>query len=212
MTVFYLLRHGQSEANVKRIFTGQLDRYGLSPLGRRQAERAADYLADRGIDRIYSSDLLRARQTAEYAGRRLNLPVELCTGLREIFAGAWEGQTYETLAERYPEQYAAWRAGTDCHPNDGECAEEVGARMLETVTVLCRANPDRTLLLSAHAMVIRCFECVARFGNVSALPDVPFVKNASLSRYVWDGVGFTLLERDICSYLEGMVTELPKSV
>ena len=71
MTVFYLLRHGQSEANVKRIFTGQLDRYGLSPLGRRQAERAADYLADRGIDRIYSSDLLRARQTAEYVGRRL---------------------------------------------------------------------------------------------------------------------------------------------
>lgn len=211
-TTIYLLRHGQSEANLAGIFTGQHGGFGLTPLGHTQAELAAEYLRSRNIEKIYASDLARAAQTARHVAKACGIEVQLDTRLREIYAGQWEGVPFTTLAGRYPEEYAAWKAGSCCDPVGGERAEQAGQRFFDAVFSLCRENEGKTILIVAHAMVIRCFECLVRYGSTEALCRVPFVHNAALSRYAWAAGGFSLRERDVYGYLGSLATTLPKTV
>ena len=125
-TTVYLLRYGQSEANLAGVFTGQLGGFGLTPLGHTQAELAAVYLKTRNIEKIYASDLARAAQTAQHAAKACGIEAQLDPRLREIYAGQWEGVSFTALAERYPKEYAAWKAGSCCDPVGGERAKRHG--------------------------------------------------------------------------------------
>ena len=82
MTRLLLVRHGETDWNADGRLQGQTDR-PLSDFGRKQARGLADELAAEGFEAIYSSDLARARETAEIIGARLGLPVELDSDLRE---------------------------------------------------------------------------------------------------------------------------------
>ncbi|MDQ3747113.1 MAG: histidine phosphatase family protein, partial [Acidobacteriota bacterium] len=101
-----LVRHGQSQGNAERRFGGHSPT-PLSELGRRQAEATARALASEGVTAIYSSDLLRAAQTAEPLARMTGLEINRTSALRERSVGLMEGLTFEEAAERYPEEYAA---------------------------------------------------------------------------------------------------------
>ena len=92
MTTLLLVRHGETDWNADGRLQGQTDR-PLSDYGRRQARQLADELADEQLGAIYSSDLSRARETAEIVGERIGLPVELDPDLREKDWGTWEGLT-----------------------------------------------------------------------------------------------------------------------
>jgi broad specificity phosphatase PhoE len=92
MTSLLLVRHGETDWNADGRLQGQTDR-PLSDYGRRQARQLAAELADDALDAIYSSDLARARETAEIVGERLGLPVVLDPELREKDWGTWEGLT-----------------------------------------------------------------------------------------------------------------------
>ena len=103
---FYFLRHGESEGNDARVLQGRLD-YPLTEAGREQARRASDWLAGRGIGRLLSSPLARARQTAEILAERLELSeVEIRDELNELDIGLFTGLTTAQIRERHPE---AWR-------------------------------------------------------------------------------------------------------
>jgi 2,3-bisphosphoglycerate-dependent phosphoglycerate mutase len=101
-----LVRHGQSQGNAERRFGGHSPT-PLSELGRRQAEATARALASEGVTAIYSSDLLRAIETAEPLARMTGLEINRTSALRERSVGLLEGLTFEEAAERYPEEYAA---------------------------------------------------------------------------------------------------------
>ncbi len=101
-----LIRHGQSKGNAERRFGGHTAT-PLSELGRKQAEATARALANENISAIYSSDLLRAVETAEALSRTARLTVETTDAFRERGIGVMEGLTFEEAAERYPEEYAA---------------------------------------------------------------------------------------------------------
>jgi broad specificity phosphatase PhoE len=105
-TRILLVRHGQSQGNAEGRFGGHTAT-PLSPRGRRQAEAAARALVSRKITAIYSSDLLRAVQTAEPLGRLTGLEIKRTTAFRERSVGVLEGLTFEEAAEQHPEQYAA---------------------------------------------------------------------------------------------------------
>jgi broad specificity phosphatase PhoE len=92
VTRLLLVRHGETDWNASGRLQGQTDR-PLSEFGRTQARRLADELATEELEAIYSSDLARARETAEIVGERLGLPVELDPDLREKDWGSWEGLT-----------------------------------------------------------------------------------------------------------------------
>jgi len=128
----YLIRHGQSEGNAGGFFQGSQD-YGLSTLGRQQAGALADWLLKQGIrpERIYASPLQRAMLTAQALASVLELPAPtLCNELREYYAGALEGLTYEEMIERFP-QYAARTLDQrgDFSAYGGESREQMRARL-----------------------------------------------------------------------------------
>jgi len=92
VTTLLLVRHGETDWNAEGRLQGQTDR-PLSDFGRRQARQLAEALEGEELEAIYSSDLARARETAEIVGERLGLPVELDPDLREKDWGTWEGLT-----------------------------------------------------------------------------------------------------------------------
>jgi broad specificity phosphatase PhoE len=92
MTSFWLIRHGQTDWNLSGRWQGQAEQApGLNSTGRAQALAVSKLLPNMNFSAIYSSDLLRARQTAELLAIPQGLTVKLEPRLREMNLGAWEG-------------------------------------------------------------------------------------------------------------------------
>jgi broad specificity phosphatase PhoE len=106
VTRLYLVRHGQSGGNVEGRFGGHSPT-PLSALGRKQAEHTAQALAKERIKAIYSSDLLRAVQTAEPLAKLLNLKVNATDVFRERHVGVLEGLTFDEARKEFPDDYYA---------------------------------------------------------------------------------------------------------
>ena len=148
-TTFYLVRHGESEANAARRFAGQSD----SPLtgrGRRQAEAVADELAAVKFDRIVSSDLSRTRDTAEVIARRHGMRVEIVPELREIDVGEQTGRPFDEtkgLPNWRDDRFVSWPGG--------ESLDQVLARTLGAIDRLVAESPGKTILVVGHGGVNR---------------------------------------------------------
>jgi len=129
MTTLLLIRHGQSLANLTRYFAGHTDP-ALTELGLKQAACTAEFLvAAYPITAVYSSDLLRAFQTGSAVAERLAQPVHKDTSLREIFAGQWEGKSFDEIREQFEEDYHCWMTDIGhCRPTDGESTAELLVR------------------------------------------------------------------------------------
>ena len=110
MTTVHLARHGESDWNAAGRWQGHADR-PLTDLGRRQAAELAERLADVRLDAVYSSDLRRARETAEPVAERQGLEVRALPALREVDVGGWSGLSRPEVARRFPEAFARWRGG-----------------------------------------------------------------------------------------------------
>jgi len=148
-TTLYLVRHGESEANATGRFAGQTDS-PLTELGRRQAEIVADTLAKIPFDRVASSDLSRARDTAAAIARRHGVPVEAFPELREIDVGEAAGRAFEDLRQRpdwTPEGFVQWPGG-----------ESLEAALRRTTTLIDRLvaeSPGKRLCIVGHGGTTR---------------------------------------------------------
>lgn len=154
-----LLRHGQTHYNATMRMQGQLDTE-LSERGRIQAFAAAEALATRGPRTIVSSDLQRARVTAEVLGEATGLAVETDRRLRETDLGTWQGMTHLEVDEAWPGARVAWRNAPDWAPPGGETRLEVAARCREVVDELVASLPE----WDKHPVVL-----VAHGGAIAAL-------------------------------------------
>ena len=176
---FYLVRHGESEANAARRFAGQSDS-PLTARGRRQAETVAKELAKVKFDKVVSSDLSRTRDTAEIIARAQGVPVEIVPELREIDVGARTGQTFDEVAglpEWKDDGFVAWPGG--------ETLDQVLARTLAAIDRLAGENPGRTILVVGHGGVNRIL--LSHFlGILPRLERTP-ATNTSISVVVTDG-------------------------
>ena len=105
-TRILLVRHGQSVGNAERRFGGHTAT-PLSAFGRAQAEAMARALSSERVTAIYSSDLLRAVETAEPLAALTGLEVRHSNAFRERSVGQMEGLTFEEAAEKHPDEYAA---------------------------------------------------------------------------------------------------------
>jgi broad specificity phosphatase PhoE len=151
-TRLLLARHGETDWNRIGRWQGHADP-PLNELGRQQAEALAEQLAGDGVRAIYSSDLVRASETARVVGERLGLAVVEDPGLREIDVGSWSGLTRAEVQELYPEGFARWLAGEIGH--DGETREQLTDRVVATVERIAAAHDGHTVVLVTHGGAIR---------------------------------------------------------
>ncbi|MEO8152904.1 MAG: histidine phosphatase family protein [Rhizobacter sp.] len=197
------VRHGETAWNVDTRIQGQLD-IPLNDTGRWQAERLASALADEGVSAIYSSDLLRAYQTAQAIALACHLPIVTDIGLRERGFGEFEGNTYKEIEARWPEQSERWRKrDIDFSPGvSGESLRVFFERCVTVATRLASAHPGETIVLVAHGGVMDCLYRAASRLDLQA-PRSWQLGNASINRLLYTPGGFTLIGWSDTSHLEG---------
>jgi broad specificity phosphatase PhoE len=159
VTTVLLTRHGETDWNNERRWQGHADR-PLNERGREQARALAAELAGRSVDAIYSSDLLRARETAEIVGAELGLEVRIDAGLREVDVGTWSGLAHGEIERNDPEGFRRWQEGGKGWEL-GESYEEMGERVVAAVTTIAAEHPGETLLVVTHGGSIRACRATA---------------------------------------------------
>ena len=212
MTKLILIRHGESEANAKGIFAGQIDP-DLEQKGLDQAKLTAKYIADNyKVDKIYSSDLQRAYKTALCLADVTGIEVEKNQNLREIFAGDWEGLTFEQLAEKYPDDFGVWLNNIGkSRCTDGESVAELGKRVMEVLTKIAKDNEGKTVAVATHATPIRVMQSLVETGGLDEMENIPWVANASVSVFEYDG-NWKITSLSVDAHLAELKTVLPKNV
>ena len=191
-TTIYLVRHGQSIGNLNRLYLGHTD-LDLSELGYEQAEMTAECLSGVNFAKIYSSDLLRAYNTAVPHAKRRNMDIVKSANLRELFLGDWEGKNVDDLIRDEYELFVnGWHHnfGTFTIPN-GENVLAGGKRFASEVEKIAKKHEGETILITAHAAVIRVFwSIISGIKPEDMAEAVKFPTNASYSILEYDGQCF----------------------
>lgn len=155
MKKLYLLRHGQTEFNVKKLVQGRCDS-PLTDLGRQQAGMAAAWLKAHNVvpDKVVSSPLGRAMDTVSLVATELlgrDAAVEPCEGIIERCYGTFEEGPHDALPTD------VWDPGEDLIPFGGEGSHALQERMVATLTNLMGAKDTETLLAVSHGSASRQF-------------------------------------------------------
>jgi 2,3-bisphosphoglycerate-dependent phosphoglycerate mutase len=186
------VRHGETAWNVDKRLQGQLD-VPLNDRGRDQARRAGASLIDEAPDVIYTSDLVRARETAEALAAALQRPLVPEKGLRERDFGRWQGFTYAEIETQWPELSARWRSREPGFgPEGGETLQGFYDRVVTTATGLARRHPGQTIAFVVHGGVLDCLYRAACHMALNA-PRTWELPNTGINRLLWTGHSFTLI-------------------
>ena len=203
-----MVRHGETAWNAEGRVQGQVD-VPLNEVGRAQARAVAEALAGERFDAVYSSDLLRVRQTAEPAAGRLGLPVAYDSQLRERHYGMFERHTYAEVRERYPAEYARFR---DKDPDfdfvSGEALRDFERRALACVAALVERHPGQSLLVFTHGGVLEMVYRYATGRGLSTERDFE-VPNAGLNRVEALPGGWRVSAWAEVGHLERALDDLP---
>ena len=149
-----IVRHGETAWNAEHRVQGQLD-IPLNNIGLRQAQAVGRALKDERFDAIYSSDLVRARQTADPIANILSMKILLEKDLRERHYGIFERLTYAEVKVRYPEDYARFEARDPEYAfRTGESLRNFSARSISIITRIAGSHPDRSVLVFTHGGVL----------------------------------------------------------
>jgi broad specificity phosphatase PhoE len=154
MPLLLLVRHGETAWNRDRRWQGQHD-LPLTAIGEAQAVATARRLMVEKPVALYSSDLVRARRTAEVIAKACRLDVQLDPGVREVDVGSWVGLTSDQAAERFPDGHARWVAGGTGW-DDGETYPAMAERVVAAISSITsrHAAADRVVIVT-HGGPIR---------------------------------------------------------
>ncbi len=154
MTEMWLVRHGQTDWNLAGVYQGQTD-IPLNETGIEQAKALAQSLAGAHFDAIYSSDLMRARQTAEIIAGQFNLPVIIDPRLREIRQGVWEGMTIQEVKRIYAPDFTRDAELIMMPRAEGaESLAEVITRVVEAANEIHNRHNGQRVLLASHGLAV----------------------------------------------------------
>ena len=151
----HLIRHGETEWNSQHRAQSYTD-IPLSDVGRQQAQCTAERLKDVDFDIAYSSDLSRAKETAEIILGKRNIQVKTSRSLREYNKGVFEGLHRSEYSLRYPDQYqASLTRDIDFAPESGESVRQVHDRVSEFGTFITSEHPNGDILIAGHGGSLR---------------------------------------------------------
>ena len=174
---YILIRHGQTDYNLQEKFQGSSD-IVLNKTGRKQARKIRKLYKQENINIIYSSDLVRCIQTAEYVSPGVQVLVN--ENFREMNFGVFEGLTYGEIKEHHGDEYKKWKENMMDHVIDGgESFRQMSSRVIGEFEKI-RANHDRATLVS-HAGCIRTILSHYITGNIEDSWRF-FIENCSITK------------------------------
>ncbi len=187
------IRHGETAWNRDTRIQGHLD-IPLNDTGRWQAGRLALALAARDpITAVYTSDLLRAYETARAVSEAAGAPLTANEGLRERNFGVFQGKTFVEIEASLPDEAQRWRKRDPLwEPPGGESLTAMQARVLQTVTDLASGHPGELIALVAHGGVMDVLYRAATGQSLQA-PRTWELGNAAVNRLLWTPQGLSLV-------------------
>ncbi len=194
LTKFYLVRHGQTDWNKKRIIQGQTDTT-LNPEGEEQARIIAEKFKTLELDLAFSSDLLRAKRTAEIIALEHQLAVQTTEQLRERRFGSLEGQPSELLITHAKLMLALseeQRKKIRITP-DSESDDEFAWRIITFLRETAIAYPGENILATTHSGVLRILIIHLGFMTYEEFDTMRFI-NGGYMELESDGVDFFVKE------------------
>ncbi|HIB46345.1 MAG TPA: histidine phosphatase family protein, partial [Candidatus Lambdaproteobacteria bacterium] len=184
-TELILIRHGETVWNSQQRMQGHSNS-DLSEEGRAQIESLGQWMKNVSFDHIYSSDSLRARQTAEAITKYSGHTLKIDQRLREKNLGVFEGLTTEEAKERHPEIFRLFKtAGSNYVIDEGESTQQLLDRALEFIEEIRLMQPDQRVVLVTHGGVVRVL-IKHTLGLSVGSPTRFLIKNTGLFRLVWN--------------------------
>lgn len=201
------VRHGETDWNVTLQYQGQA-RVPLNERGRAQARLAGERLRRTKASALYSSDIVRAWQTAQIVGPLVGLEPQGMSELREIDVGQWEGLTPEELYRRFPDHMREYeRDPARTVRKGGESYAQLQERALVALeTIAATHTGDETVLTVSHGGTIRAILChvigldLLYFGRM-------WLDNGSLTELHYGARGWRLVRLNDAAHLEGLTFE-----
>ena len=154
---YYLIRHGQALSNVKSVCSCWPETFEnpLTETGVSMVQASVHILRDKNIELIFSSDILRAKQTAQIVGEALGLEPKFDERLREINFGIYNGSTITGFDSHYPDAQARF----DETPEGGENYADITNRMADFVKDIDGQYQDKTILIVSHEVPLTLLIC-----------------------------------------------------
>lgn len=195
-TIFYIVRHGESEGNVNNTLQGQMD-FPLTAAGEDQAKKRAHDLKHVKFDAAFASDLMRAHRTAEIIALEHNLTVTTTEALRERCFGKYEGMDRTESTKEVQELFNRWYALTDDEwmkrklDDTFETGEEMVSRMLTFLREIAVGYPGKMILSVCHGDLMRNLLIHLGWGTKNELR-YHAISNTSYFVLKTDGVDFEI--------------------
>jgi broad specificity phosphatase PhoE len=185
VTTFLLVRHGQTDWNMEGRYTGQSD-IPLNDTGRRQAREVARRMAaDTPPEAVYSSDLVRARETAEIIAGAIQIELRTDPRLREIDQGEWEGMLFADIKGRYEAEFGRMRQDpANVGPPGGETVGQVWDRVLAAAGEIAKAHPHSRVALVSHGLALAVIKARSAGLPVEKIWDI-IPPNAEIEKVEW---------------------------
>lgn len=207
-TTIYLIRHCEAEGNVHRRIHGVFDS-DITPRGARQLESLCARFRDIRLSAVYASPLLRARKTAQALAEQQKTTVTLVPDLHERSMGEWEDFSWHEIKEKYPTEFAAWRADVSGYRiPGGESEDDACERFSGALRSIAAKNSGKTVAAVAHSMVIKILQFCATGLEYD---EVGWGDNTSVSKLVVEEDGsFRFLYRNDASHLPKILATMEK--
>ena len=186
------IRHGETAWNVDTRIQGHLD-IPLNEVGHWQAGRVAQELMEDTVHAIYTSDLLRAHDTARAIAGTTGAPLQTVTGLRERCFGVFQGKTFKEIEAELPEQARLWRLRDPSFaPEGGESLTALRERIAGVVHTLAAQHLGQQIVLVAHGGVMDVLYRLATRQDIQA-PRTWELGNTAINRLLWTPDGLSLV-------------------
>lgn len=194
LTTFYFIRHGQTDWNKKRLVQGQID-IPLNETGEQQAKTLAEVLENVQFDLAFSSDLMRAKRTADIVVLEKALYVATTKLLRERNFGKLQGGTVDALRAYISLLDGLTHEERFKHKmeNDVESDEDVTTRLITFVRETALTHPGKTILVGTHGGILRLILLHVGYFTY-AKSDATSVQNGAYVKVATDGVDFFVQE------------------
>ncbi len=211
LTRLCLVRHGETAWNAERRLQGHTD-IPLNAHGVAQAQATAASLAGERFDAAYSSDLARARQTAEAIAGRCLLTPAFDERLRERHYGAFQSLTYDEARARFPDDYHRFETRDPgfALSEGGESLIEFAERVRSTLEAIASRHRGGTVLIVTHGGVLDIVHRLATGMHLQAPRDFG-IPNAALNLIAWDGAAWSLIRWAEQRHLDQSLDELPNT-
>jgi probable phosphoglycerate mutase len=180
-TELILIRHGETDANRELRFQGHID-VPLNDIGHEQARRLALRLERESVQRLVSSDLTRARQTAAPAALQLGMEIVPSATLREQHFGVVEGMRADEIRSQHPRAWEDWLQFREDHAMpEGESPRQFHARIMDALASIAVAHAGQRVLIVTHGGVLDMVWRTARGLGLNG-PRQSQIPNAGFNR------------------------------